>query len=298
MENKECCFEELDKPEKSNKCSCDCEDVKSDRNIGEEQNKCECGCEEYPDTSLIENPDKPKFRASHDFLEEFEKYAHSLGIKSIAYTLLTPELLIKDKFIQYPYAIVLTIELDKRITETEPSEGAYELNSSFYREFGEITYKISDYLRENGFATEVAHPFGGVVNFSLLGQHAGLGYIGKSGLLISPELGPRQKISAIFVSIANLPIKENKEDNEYSWISYYCDKCSKCVKACPESALIERKTCFGGKEIEFKQRQCIGCVQGCAYCISACPFDEKGYNHVKAKFDRMNAKLEEKNKTA
>ena len=46
------------------------------------------------------------------------------------------------------------------------------------------------------------------MKFSQLGQKAGLGCIGQSGLLISPELGPRQKISAIFVSIANLPIKK------------------------------------------------------------------------------------------
>ncbi|WP_414469941.1 4Fe-4S binding protein [Methanobacterium sp. ACI-7] len=295
MENKGCGFKEGDKFKKENNdCGCGCEDIEN--NIGmPEEDACGCGCDEYPDTSLIENPDKPEFIASSNYLEEFEKYAHSLGVKSIGYTQLTPELLIKDKFIQYSPTIVLTMELDKRITETEPGKEAYRLNSSFYREFGEITYKLSDYLRKNGFATEVAHPFEGNVNYSLLGQYAGLGYIGKDGLLITPELGPRQKISAIFVSIVNLPLKD-KEDNEHSWIPNYCDKCGKCVKACPESALIERKTCFGGKEIEFKPNQCIGCVQGCAYCIRACPFDEKGYDYVKARFDKMNAKLMEKKK--
>lgn len=156
-----------------------------------------------------------------------------------------------------------------------------------------MTYKLSDYLRENGFATEVAHPFGSLVNFSALAQNAGLGWIGKSGLFISPELGPRQKISAIFVSIANLPVKGY---NEYSWITDYCDKCGKCVKACPENALIQKETCCGGKEIEFVQKLCIGCSQGCTYCIEDCPFDNKRYDHVKSRFDKMNAKLMDKNK--
>ncbi len=132
---------------------------------------------------------------------------------------------------------------------------------------------------------------GGLVNFSALGQEAGLGYMGESGLLITPELGPRQKISAIFVSISNLPLNE---ENEHSWIPEYCDKCGKCVKACPEKALVEKETCCGGTEIELIQKNCIGCSQGCTYCIEACPFEEKGYEHVKNKFDKMNAKLKEK----
>lgn len=275
--------------QENDNCGCGCEETEVNEDLAEENSGC--GCEEYPDTSLVDNPDKPEFMASNDFIEEFENFAQSEGVKSIGYTQLTPELLIKDKFIQYTHAIVLTMELNKTITETEPGEEAYRLNNSFYKEFGEITYKISGYLRENGFATEVAHPFEGIVNYSLLAQYAGLGYIGKSGLLITPELGPRQKISAIFVSIINLPVKE---ENEHSWIPDYCDKCSKCVKSCPKNAFIERKTCFGGKETEFVQRLCIGCVKGCAYCIRKCPFDDKGYDHIKNRFDKMTDKLMEK----
>ncbi|MEN4006609.1 MAG: 4Fe-4S binding protein [Methanobacteriaceae archaeon] len=139
----------------------------------------------------------------------------------------------------------------------------------------------------------MAHPFEGVVNYSLLGQYANLGYIGKSNLLITPELGPRLKISAIFVSIANLPIKE---DNKHSWIPEYCDKCSKCAKKCPEKALIQIEGRDGDKEIEFVQELCIGCSQGCAYCIKLCPFDQKGYNHIKNRFDKMNARLKKETK--
>lgn len=290
MENRNCGCEDTEYISKSLK---DKQKYTEFECCSEELEEEGCGCDEYPDTSFVDNPNNPEFMASPDFFEEFEKHAHSVGVKSIGYTKLTPELLIKDKFIQYPYAIVLTMELNKEITETEPDEEAYRLNNAFYKYFGEITYQLSDYLRKNGFATEVAHPFEGIVNYSLLAQNAGLGYIGKSGLLITPELGPRQKISAIFVSIANLPFKEN---NEHSWILDYCDKCSKCIKSCPENAFIERKTCYGGKETEFVQRLCIGCIKGCAHCINACPFDQKGYVHVKNRFDKMNAKLMEKSK--
>ena len=250
---------------------------------------CGCGGADFPDESLINNPKKPEFIANDDFINEFQNYTHSIGIKDIGYAQITPDLLIRDKFIQYPNAIVLTMEMDKEIIEATPGPKAQKLNDSAYEKLGDISYKLSDYLREHGYATEVAHPYGGIVNFSQLGQKAGLGWIGQSGLLISPELGPRQKISAIFVSIANLPIKES---NEHSWITDYCEKCGKCIKACPEKALIKKETCCGENETEFVQELCIGCSEGCTYCIEGCPFDQKEYTHIKDRFDKMNAKIE------
>ncbi|MEN6573066.1 4Fe-4S binding protein, partial [Methanobacterium aggregans] len=286
-ENRNCCCgdestaKNTEKPEVAPDCGCGSgnDDLEEDAGCG-----CGCGATEYPDESLINNPDKPKVIADDKFIKEFEDLAHSKGVKSIGYTQLTPELLIKDKFIQYPNVIVLTMEMSKELIETPPGDKTQELNDAHYAKLGNLTYELSDYLRQNGYATEVAHPYGGVVKFSALGQKAGLGFIGQSGLLITPEIGPRQKISAIFVSIANLPIKD---ENEHAWISEYCEKCGKCIKACPEKALIEKETCCGGKEVEFIQKVCIGCSQGCTYCIEACPFDEKGYAHVKNKFDKM-----------
>ncbi len=304
------------------KSKCECEELEQDREIKEENfdcgcgeetlleleedrgcgcgtenielsEDCECGCGsiDFPDLSKVENPDKPKYMVDKDFIKEFEDYARSFRISSIGYTLLTRDLLIKDKFIQYPFTIVLTMEMGKDIIETPPGLDAKDLNDTAYVKLAILTTKLSDYLRKNGFATEIAHPYSGLVNFSALGQKASIGYIGQSGLLITPELGPRQKISAIFTSISNLPINE---ENKHTWIPEYCDMCGKCVKACPEKALVEKETCCGGTEIQLIQKNCIGCSQGCTYCIEACPFDEKGYEHVKNKFDKINAKLQEK----
>ncbi|MGB9980078.1 4Fe-4S binding protein [Methanobacterium sp.] len=293
------CSETIKEPEEDCGCGCETEIMESQEDSGcgcgsenteaSEDSGCGCGSIDFPDLSRIENPDKPKFTADDEFIKEFEDYAHSLGISSVGYTLLTPELLIKNKFIQYTFTIVLTMEMGKDIIETSPGADAKDLNDTAYVKLAILTTKLSDYLRKNGFVTEIAHPYGGLVNFSALGQEAGIGYIGESGLLITPELGPRQKISAIFTSISNLPL--NKE-NEHGWIPEYCDKCGKCVKACPEKALIEKETCCG-TEIELIQKKCIGCSQGCTYCIEACPFEEKGYEHVKNKLDKMNAKLKE-----
>jgi epoxyqueuosine reductase QueG len=245
---------------------------------------------EYNFKSLKNNPAIPKTAASSDFIKEFENYAKSRGIKSIGYIKVPPEIIFKDKAILYGNAIVLTKEIDKNEVDNEfPGKAVTDLK--LYDEFGKKTNELADYLREKGFGAHASHPAIGSVTYPTLAQYAGLGWRGKSNLLITPELGPRQKISAIFASISNLPLNEV---NEHDWIPYYCDKCGKCVKACPEKALVEKETCCGGTEIELVQKNCIGCSQGCTYCIEACPFEEKGYEHVKNKFDKMNAKLKEK----
>lgn len=250
-----------------------------------------CGCEtEFPDISLVENPENPKNMAGSDFFADFEKFAHSMGIVSIGYGKVSPELINTEKTI-YLNAIVLTLEMGKDIIEAPPGPEAQQLNDATYAKLGNITYALSDFIRANGFCTEVAHPYGSMVGFSQLGQKAGLGGIGQSGLLITPELGPRIKISAILTNINNLPLK--KSDN-HSWILGYCEKCGKCIKACPEKALVEIETYCCGKEIEFLQKSCIGCSHGCTYCIDDCPFYQKGYQHVKNKFDKMNAILAKK----
>jgi arsenite methyltransferase len=284
--------QKIDESKKDNGCGCGSETGKKSSGKGiEEEIECGCGSAEYPDESHIKNPENPEIIATEDFINDFENYAHSIGIKNIGYAQITPELLIKDRFIQYPNTIVLTMEMDKEIIEATTGPEAHKLNDSAYKKLATISYKLSDYLREHDYATEVAHPYSGVVKFSQLGEKAGIGWIGQSGLLITPELGPRQKISTIFVSAANLPTTDN---NEHSWIIDYCKKCGKCIKACPEKAIIEKETCCGENEIEFIQELCIGCSKGCTSCIEECPFNQKEYAHIKNRFDKMNSKLKSK----
>jgi len=184
-----CGEENVESTEEEAGCGCGSETTEPSLDSG-----CGCGAIDYPDLSHNENPANPNVIADDHFLKEFEEYAHSLGIKSIGYTLLTPDLLIHDKFIQYPNTIVLTMKMGNEIFEAPPGDEAKDLNDTAYVKLGIITTKLSDYLRENGYATEIAHPYGGIVNFSPLAQKAELGYIGKSGLLITPEIGPGVKI--------------------------------------------------------------------------------------------------------
>jgi Na+-translocating ferredoxin:NAD+ oxidoreductase RNF subunit RnfB len=62
--------------------------------------------------------------------------------------------------------------------------------------------------------------------------------------------------------------------------------------------MVEKESCCGGAEIVFLEARCIGCSQGCTYCIEECPFHKKGYQPVKDKFHKMKAKLKERGNEA
>ena len=178
--------------------------VKSPENTPEEgeSSGCGCGCgADYPDEFVKNNPEHPKTIADDEFIQKLEEYSHSIGIKSIGYTNVSPELINTGNSIMFPNAIVLTMEMDEKLINADPGIESQALNDEHYEKLGNMTYQIADYLRENGFAAEAAHPYGNVVKFTPLAQETGVGWIGESGLLITPASGPRQKISAIFTSI-------------------------------------------------------------------------------------------------
>ena len=239
---------------------------------------CCCGSS-FPDTSKIENPANPIDFATPEFFKDFEVYLKQLGIIDLGYVKDIPDQF-KDKF-GFSSAIVISYEISQAIHDVGAGSKAQEYNDDLYRDFGNLTYRISDYLRLRGFKTEIIHPSDNSINFSMLAQDAGIGYIGKSRLFISPNMGPNLKIAAILVNIKNLPEDKN---SSYEWISEYCNYCNSCVKACPQDCIILDKQ---NNTVSFIDELCIGCTEGCTECIKACPFYKRGYGPILKKYEKI-----------
>lgn len=115
----------------------------------------------------------------------------------------------------------------------------------------------------------------------LWAKEAGLGFIGKNGLLISKEQGIRNLIGIILV---NVEIKYSG-----SIVRDGCGKCRRCLDACPTGALaapyiMDARKCISYQTIESKRMHeeeefrvtHSGYIFGCDICIEACPWTNKG----------------------
>ncbi|MDF2523012.1 MAG: hypothetical protein K0R31_653 [Clostridiales bacterium] len=230
--------------------------------------------------SLKYNPRSGKRVIDESTLIEMENYAHELGISTIGYTKVNPNFIFKDFEILYDNVIMFTMEMKKDLIATNPSlESSKEIFRT-YEALGVAVNKIADFLREKGFDCHPSPAIGGDINTVPTAQDANLGYIGKNGILITPEFGPCVRLAAVFIDVENLP--EAKE-NEHKWIEEFCKTCNRCVKSCPTGAIYkEPKVLPDGTHVYIDLHKCAPPFsEGCSTCISTCVFTGGNYNKIK-----------------
>ncbi len=235
--------------------------------------------------SVTRNPQLGKTLLSTADLRELKQFARDLGAEDIGFTRVEPTMIFKDKKILFEYAIVLTMEMKKVAIDLAPSTKAQAEIFRTYLGLGVIVNKIADFLRNKGYNAQAGPALGGDVNYSLLAQQAGLGAIGKHGLLITPALGPSLRLAAVYTDIENLPLNET---NEHLWISSFCAKCNKCVRSCPAGAIYQDTTVFDDnsqQHIDYKKCAVPFSQQyGCTICVKECVFYNHDYYKIKENF--------------
>ena len=116
----------------------------------------------------------------------------------------------------------------------------------------------------------------GAISHKLVANLSGLGWIGKSCLLITPEYGPRVRFITI---LTNSPLEIGKP------IKNNCGLCKECVDICPVSAFTG--VLFKPSEprgVRFKAHNCKTYTNKrkermgeglCGLCVYICPYGKK-----------------------
>lgn len=116
--------------------------------------------------------------------------------------------------------------------------------------------------------------YSGVFPHKTAAVKAGLGWIGKSGLFISSEHGPRVRLGTILTDM-ELPLQHHVLEEG-------CGVCTSCVESCPamaitgnswtegcdRSSIIDAKACSDYMNQKFKH---IGRGSVCGICMRVCP---------------------------
>ncbi len=174
----------------------------------------------------------------------------------------------------HKFAIALTVEMDHDFVRNAPYALAVLESSRQYVRSGMIALRIAQYIRRMGYDAR-AHIDGEYeVICPLVARDAGLGEIGRMGLLMTPDHGPRVRIVVVTTSIPLL-VDERKE--EYSMIDF-CKTCKKCAEVCPSRAIPfdDRKAINGVLRWQIDQEACFTywtkAGTDCARCMSVCPY--------------------------
>jgi len=181
-------------------------------------------------------------------------------------------------------AIAITVEMDDRMMQSAPQGSSVMESSEQYLRSGILALKLAAWIRELGYDA-TAHIDGNYeVICPLVAVDAGLGTIGRMGLLMTPDLGPRVRISVVTTSLP-LPVKKQKPDPS---TLHFCHHCQKCARNCPASAIPEGpRTKEGGVDrwkIDSERCYHFWTTSGtdCGRCISVCP-----YSHPDNAFHRF-----------
>ncbi len=232
---------------------------------------------------------------NEDIWQALVEYAWSTHKVIVGFTEVPRALIFKGKAIPFKYALVFAQEMKKAPIEKAPELDAGMEVVNTYNSLGIATNDIVKWLRENyGIIGMANHPLGGLVDYAPLAEKAGLGVIGRHGMVITQAFGPRCRISPIFIGEK---IFEFTDTSEHDWIHSFCSKCGSCVKSCPNKAIynspIALRTASGENDKvryeSYDKERCFtsfASTMGCGVCIRVCPFSKNPeiYHKMKTKY--------------
>jgi ferredoxin len=178
--------------------------------------------------------------------------------------------------LDHKYAIVFAVEMDVALISSAPKAPVIVETAKKYVEAAKISIITASFIRRLGYPAR-AHIAGSNYQCMLppLGWEAGLGELGRLGILITTKYGPRVRLGLITTDLPLVPDKKT-----ISGIQDFCEKCQKCARNCPAQAIS-----YGDKTEEngslrwiLNREECYRYWRkagtDCAVCISVCPYSK------------------------
>ncbi|MGA1822333.1 MAG: 4Fe-4S dicluster domain-containing protein [Thermoplasmatota archaeon] len=225
------------------------------------------------------NPDRFPFSDPAEAGESVREFAMSAGADIVGFTRITSDIVFKGADVPGDFAVVIGYQMDYDaiVTAPDPPAGIEALRA--YWRIGWIVMKTAEFIRSMGYParghqvrTFISDP--PTVLNTLAGVHAGLGEVGRLGLLITEEFGPRLRLGTV---TTDLPLPEGSEKR--FGVDQFCSRCEICADECQGDAIPRSKGNERGHlKYTIDPYKCLpefAKYDGCGICIKACPFNRR-----------------------
>ncbi len=187
---------------------------------------------------------------------------------------------------EYKSAIVIGIPYSKLNVKNRKKDEVYfssvAVGTDYHIILKDKLKFISDYLIDNGYKSYIGVD-NNIYNERFLAYKAGIGFLGKNGMIINEKYG-----SFIYIGII-LTDALFKYSNP---LNKKCYECNKCIDACPTKSIkdnyINGQKCLSyltqKRNLSSDEEKYINeCVYGCDICQNVCPYN-KNVNEIEAEF--------------
>jgi epoxyqueuosine reductase len=168
---------------------------------------------------------------------------------------------------------------DQAADQRPPRIAKYARGEDYHRVTQRRLLELGEFLREQGATLARTYADAGPVPERELAQRAGLGWIGKNTMLISPEAGSFFFIGSVFT---DLPLEV---DSPFDLDR--CGSCTRCLDACPTEAFLEPRLLDATRCISYLTIEQSGPISeelaqrfqgyafGCDICNDVCPWNHR-----------------------
>ena len=176
--------------------------------------------------------------------------------------------------LKHKYAIAFTVEMNHESLSYNPKGPVLMESAQQYLNAGQIAVQVAQFLRNLGIDARAHIDANYRLVCPIVAQDAGLGVIGRMGLLMTSKHGPRVRIGVVTTDM-KLPV--NNTPLDYSAI-HFCNICKKCAVNCPSKSISEHSV--SGQEnterwtINHEKCFTFWCKIGtdCGRCVAVCPY--------------------------
>lgn len=176
--------------------------------------------------------------------------------------------------LDHNFAIAFTVEMDKDLLDSAPYGPTLMESAQQYLNAGAIAMQIAAFIQHLGYEAR-AHIDGNYqVVCPLVARDAGLGEVGRMGLLMTPELGPRVRLAVV---TTKMPLIPSVRKRDLTMIDF-CRRCKKCADVCPSKSISfeDREEIDGVMRWQINSESCFTywCTVGtdCGRCMRVCPY--------------------------